>query len=288
MFANTLKTFVLLLALTLILVFLGEYFGGTTGGLIALIFAAVLNFASWYYSDKIAVASVGAKEVSREEAPELHALVEEVAAAAGLPKPKVYIAPIPQPNAFATGRDPKHSAVVFTEGILRLLNRRELKGVIGHELAHIKNRDILIMSVVATVAGAIMFLVDMLRWAAIFGFGGRDRDRGNPLVLLGMMIAIPIVVLLIRLAISRAREYLADYYGAKFTKDPEALASALEKLALGVQAVPSEVPQHMSHMFIVNPFSGGFLAELFSTHPPVEKRIKRLRELANDPSFFLS
>ncbi len=288
MLANTLKTFVLLLTLTLILVFLGEYFGGTAGGLIALIFAAALNFASWYFSDKIAVASVGAREVSREEAPELHALVEEVAAAAGLPKPRVYIAPIPQPNAFATGRDPKHSAVVFTEGILRLLNRRELKGVIGHELAHIKNRDILIMSVVATIAGAIMFLVDMLRWAAVFGFGGRDRDRGNPLVLLGLLIVLPIVVLLIRLAISRAREYLADYYGAKFVKDPEALASALEKLAYGVQAVPAEVPQHMSHMFIVNPFSGDFLAELLSTHPPIEKRIKRLRELANDPSFYLS
>jgi len=265
MWVNTLKTFVLLTALTLILVYLGSYFGGSTGGLIALIFAAVINFASWFYSDKIAVASVGAREVSREEAPDLHAMVEEVAMAAGLPKPRIYIAPIPQPNAFATGRDPEHSAVVFTEGILRLLNRS-----------------------VATVAGAIMFLVDMLRWAAFFGFGGRDRDRGNPLVLLGMIIVLPIVVLLIRLAISRAREYLADYYGAKFIKDPEALASALEKLALGVQAVPSEVPQHMSHMFIVNPFSGSFLAELFSTHPPVEKRIKRLRELAQDPSFFLS
>ncbi len=282
------KTFVLLTALTLILVYLGQYFGGSSGGLIALTVAAVMNLAAWFFSDRIAVASVGAREVSEEEAPELHRMVEEVAESAGVPKPRVYVAPILQPNAFATGRDPKHSAVVFTQGILNLLNRRELKGVVAHEIAHIKNMDILIMSVVATIAGAIMYLLDLLRWASLFGFGGRDRDRGNPLILLAMLIVIPIVVMLIKLAISRAREYLADYWGAKFIRDPEALASALEKLAYGVQAVPSaEVPQHMSHMFIVNPLSGDFLAELFSTHPPLEKRIKRLRELANDPSFFL-
>lgn len=288
MWVNTLKTFVLLTALTLILVYLGQYFGGSSGGLIALTVAAVMNLAAWFFSDRIAVASVGAREVSEEEAPELHRMVEEVAESAGVPKPRVYVAPILQPNAFATGRDPKHSAVVFTQGILNLLNRRELKGVVAHEIAHIKNMDILIMSVVATIAGAIMYLLDLLRWASLFGFGGRDRDRGNPLILLAMLIVIPIVVMLIKLAISRAREYLADYWGAKFIRDPEALASALEKLAYGVQAVPSaEVPQHMSHMFIVNPLSGDFLAELFSTHPPLEKRIKRLRELANDPSFFL-
>ncbi|NPA79455.1 MAG: zinc metalloprotease HtpX [Thermotogae bacterium] len=288
MWINTFKTFVLLLTLTLILVFIGDYFGGASGALMGLIAAAVMNFASWFFSDKIAVSSVRAREVSRAEAPDLHALVEEVVESAGVPKPRIYVAPIAQPNAFATGRDPKHAAVVFTEGILRLLNRRELKGVIAHEIAHVKNRDILIMSVVATIAGAIMFLVNMLRWGAMFGMGGRDRDRGNPLVLLAMIIVLPIVVTIIKLAISRAREYLADYWGAKFIKDPEALASALQKLAYGVKKAPAEVPQYMSHMFIVNPFSGGFLAELFSTHPPIEKRIERLMKLANDPEFHLS
>ncbi|NPB03455.1 MAG: zinc metalloprotease HtpX [Thermotogae bacterium] len=280
MWINTAKTFLLMLLLTLILVFLGEHVGGPRGGLIALALAAILNMIGWFFSDRIAVASVGAKEVRREEAPQLYALVEEVARAADLPMPRIYVAPIPQPNAFATGRDPNHAAVAFTEGILKLLDRRELKGVIAHELAHIKNRDILIMSVVATLAGAIMFLVDILRW------GGRSRDR-NSVTFLIMLLVVPIAVLLIRLAISRSREYLADYWGAKFIKDPEALASALEKLALGVKRIPAEVPQYMSHMFIVNPFSGGFLAELFSTHPPLEKRIKKLRELAQDPEFYL-
>ncbi len=277
---NTLKTFILLGALSVLLIYVGKYFGGSYGMTIALIFAAIMNLAGWFFSDKIATMSVGAREVSRDEYPELHYLVEEVSSSAGIPKPKVYIAPIPQPNAFATGRGPKNAAVVFTEGILRLLDKRELKGVIAHEIAHIKHRDILIMSIAATIAAAIIYLADMMRWGLIF-FGGRDRDR-NPLALLAMIILLPIAAMLIKLAISRSREYMADEAGARFINDPLALASALEKLAYGVQRVETEVPQYMSHMFIVNPFSGGFLAELFSTHPPIHKRIERLRRLAED------
>ncbi|MEO0138601.1 MAG: zinc metalloprotease HtpX [candidate division WOR-3 bacterium] len=280
MMGNTIKTFLFLAILSVLLVYAGKLIGGSYGMIIALFMAALMNFIAWFFSDKIATASVGAREVSEEEAPELHALVEEVAVSAGIPKPKIYIAPIPQPNAFATGRNPKNAAVVFTEGILRLLNRRELKGVIAHEIAHIKNRDILIMSVAATLAAAIVYIADMLRWGLIF-FGGRDRDR-NPLALLVAIILLPIAAMLIKLAISRSREYIADETGARFINDPLALASALEKLAYGTQAVEAEVPEFMSHMFIVNPLSGGFLMELFSTHPPVEKRIERLKRLAEN------
>jgi heat shock protein HtpX len=280
MITNTIKTFLLLAVLTLILVYAGKLIGGNLGMLIALIVAGIMNFISWFFSDKIATASVGAREVSREEAPDLHAMVEEVAMAAGIPKPKVYIAPIPQPNAFATGRNPKNSAVVFTEGILRLLNRRELKGVIAHEIAHIKNRDILVMSVAATLAGAIAYLADMLSLSLLFGYGSRDNRDYNPLAAIAAIILLPIAATIIKLAVSRSREYMADEAGARFINDPLALASALEKLAYGVQAVRAEVPQYMSHMFIVNPLSGEFLAELFSTHPPIEKRISRLKKMA--------
>lgn len=277
---NTLKTFILLGLLSVLLIYVGKYVGGSYGMTIALIFAAIMNLIGWFFSDKIATISVGAREVKEDEYPELHQLVEEVAAAAGIPKPKIYIAPIPQPNAFATGRGPKNGVVVFTEGILKLLNKRELKGVIAHEIAHIKHRDILIMSIAATIAAAIVYLADMMRWGLIF-FGGRDRDR-NPLVLLALAILLPIAAMIIKLAISRSREYMADEAGARFINDPLALASALEKLAYGVQAVEAEVPQYMSHMFIVNPLSGDFLSELFSTHPPIHKRIERLRRLAEN------
>lgn len=278
---NTIKTFLLLAVLSVLLVYAGKLIGGSYGMTVALLIAALMNLVGWFFSDKIATASVGAREVREEEAPELHAMVEEVAISAGIPKPKIYIAPILQPNAFATGRDPKNAAVVFTEGILRLLNRRELKGVIAHEIAHIKNRDILIMSIAATLAAAIVYIADMLKWSLIF-FGGRDRDK-NPLVLfLASTILLPLAAILIKLAISRNREYIADESGARFINDPLALASALEKLAFGVQSVEEEVPEFMSHMFIVNPFSGGFIAELFSTHPPIEKRIERLKRLAQN------
>jgi len=280
MITNTIKTFLLLGILTLLLVYAGKLIGGNFGMLIALIVAGIMNFMSWFFSDKIATASVGAREVKREEAPELHAMVEEVAMAAGIPKPKVYIAPLSQPNAFATGRNPKNAAVVFTEGILRLLNRRELKGVIAHEIAHIKNRDILVMSVAATLAGAIAYLVNMLQWALIFGYGSRDRENYNPIAAIASIILLPIAATIIQLAVSRSREYMADEAGARFINDPMALAYALEKLAYGVRASSDEVPQYMSHMFIVNPLSGEFLAELFSTHPPIEKRIARLKSLA--------
>ncbi len=279
MITNTIKTFLLLGILTLLFVYAGRLIGGEFGMLIALIFAGIMNFIGWFLSDKIATASVGAREVSKEEAPSLHAMVEEVAMAAGIPKPRVYIAPILQPNAFATGRNPKNAAVVFTEGILKLLDRRELRGVIAHEIAHIKNRDILVMSVAATLAGAIAYLADMLRWGMIFGHS-KDRENTNPLALLAAIILLPIAAMIIQLAVSRSREYMADEAGAKFIKDPLALAYALEKLAYGVKRINAEVPQYMSHMFIVNPLSGEFLAELFSTHPPIEKRIERLKKMA--------
>ncbi len=280
MITNTIKTFLLLGVLTLLLVYAGKSIGGNLGMLIALILAGIMNFVGWFFSDKIATASVGAREVSREEAPSLHAMVEEVAMAAGIPKPKVYIAPILQPNAFATGRNPKNAAVVFTEGILKLLDRRELKGVIAHEIAHIKNRDILVMSVAATLAGAIAYLAEMLSWSIILGGGSKDRENQNPIAVLAAILLLPIAATIIQLAVSRSREYLADEAGAKFINDPLALASALEKLAYGAREINAEVPQYMSHMFIVNPLSGEFLAELFSTHPPIEKRIQRLKKLA--------
>jgi len=274
---NILKTTFLLTLLTLLLIFIGNLIGGQQGMLIALIFAGVMNFVSYWFSDKIVLGIYRAKKVTEAEAPELVSLVRRTAQKAGLPLPKVYLIPTDTPNAFATGRNPSHSAVAVTEGILRILDQDELEGVIAHELAHIRNRDILIASVVATVAGAISMLAYMAQWAAIFG--GRDRDR-NIFGLLIMAIVAPLAAMLIQMAISRSREFQADETGAKISRKPLGLANALKKLHATNLKLPLNANPSTAHMFIVNPLSGKGLVTLFSTHPPVGERIKRLEELS--------
>ncbi len=280
---SKLKTYLLLALLTILLVVIGDLIGGKSGMTIALVMAGVMNFVSYWWSDKIVLAMYRAKEVSPQEAPELHRIVAELAHAAGIPKPRVYIIPTDHPNAFATGRGPGHAAVAVTTGILNLLTERELRGVLSHELSHIKNRDVLIMTVAATIAGAITYLAYMARWAAIFGgFGGDDEDRGgNLLVILLISILAPLAAMIVQLAISRSREYLADATGAKISRDPLALASALKKLTYGAARRPLQSANPATaHLFIVTPFRGGGIASLFSTHPPIEDRIRRLEEMA--------
>ncbi len=276
---NQIKTFVFMVALTLILVWLGGLFGGRVGMFYALILAAGLNFFSYWFSDRIVLSMYRAKEVTPEEAPELHRIVEELAAKAGIPKPKIYIIDSDTPNAFATGRSPNHAAVAVTRGILKILTPEELKGVLGHELTHIINRDILISTIAATLVGAITFLADMARWFAFFG-GGRDDEGGNPFAVIIFSIIAAFAAFLIQMAISRSREYLADEGGARLSGNPLYLARALEKLEKGVTRIPMEVNPSTAHMFIVNPLRGGGVMSLFSTHPPTEERIKRLLEMA--------
>ncbi len=274
---NAVKTAVLLAAITGLFLVIGYLLGGPTGIVVAFIAAAAMNFFAYWSSDKLALRMAGAKEVTPEEAPQLHRIVEEVASLANVPKPKVYIVENPQPNAFATGRNPHHAAVAATTGIIDLLDERELRGVLGHELAHVQNRDILTSSIVATLAGAI----SMVTWFGLF-FGG-GRDRGNGMIMLLAFLVAPLAAAMIQMGVSRAREYQADADGAKYTHDPEALASALEKLHSGVQRNPMEatpMAQSTAHLFIVNPFSAGGVSKLFSTHPPVEDRVKRLRNMA--------
>ena len=282
---NNMKTLFLFSLLTALLVAIGWAIGGYGGMVVFLVIGAVMNFGSYWFSDKLALRMAGAKEVSREEEPNLHNSVEEVANLAGIPKPRVYIVNNDMPNAFATGRNPKHAAVAVTTGIMRLLNERELRAVMAHELGHIKNRDILIQSVVATVAGAITMIAWMLQWSMIFG-GGRRDGRDNPMgiiALLATVILAPIAASLIRMAISRSREFEADATGARMVHDPDALASALLRLQQGVQANPLPVnsaTQATAHMYIVNPFRAQGMANLFSTHPPVEERVRRLQAMA--------
>jgi heat shock protein HtpX len=282
---NNMKTLFLFSLLTALLVAIGWAIGGFGGMVVFLVIGAVMNFGSYWFSDKLALRMAGAKEVSREEEPNLHNSVEEVANLAGIPKPRVYIVNNDMPNAFATGRNPKHAAVAVTTGIMRLLNERELRAVMAHELGHIKNRDILIQSVVATVAGAITMIAWMLLWSMIFG-GGRRDGRDNPMgiiALLATVILAPIAASLIRMAISRSREFEADATGARMVHDPDALASALLRLQQGVQANPLPVnsaTQATAHMYIVNPFRAKGMANLFSTHPPVEERVRRLQAMA--------
>lgn len=278
---NTLKTMVLLVALTLALVWAGAAFGGKSGMTMALIFALAMNLFAYWFSDKIVLKMYGARKVTEAEAPELYSMVRRLTQKSGQPMPKVYIIDQDQPNAFATGRNPKHSAVAVTTGIMRILSREELEGVIGHELAHIKHRDILISTIAATIAGAISYLAQMAQWAAIFG--GRssdDREGGNPIAALVMMIVGPIAALLIQMAISRSREYAADAGGAKIAGNPRYLANALKKLHMASQRIPMEASPSTAHMFIVNPLSGGGLLKLFSTHPPMEERIARLESMS--------
>lgn len=277
---NQVKTVLLLGALTALILFFGKLVGGTRGMQIALILAAAMNFFSYWFSDKIVLRMYGAQEVSPQEAPELHAMVADLAREANIPMPRVYIIPEESPNAFATGRNPEHAAVAVTHGILRLLTPTELKGVLAHEVGHIKNRDILIQSIAATLGGAIMVLADMARFSAFFG-GGREDEEGGGNILATLLFSIlaPIAALLIQMAISRSREYIADETGAYLCHNPESLARALEKLAYGSQQIPLEANPATENMFIVSPLTGGGLLNLFSTHPPIEERIARLRAM---------
>jgi len=275
---NTIKTGILLCALTVLLMIIGGYFGGRQGIVIAFIFAMVMNFGSYWFSDKIVLKMYRARQVSEGEAPELYSMIKTLALRAGLPMPKVYIVPGDAPNAFATGRNEKHAVVAVTEGLLRILNSDELEGVLSHELTHIKNKDMLIGSIAATLAGAIIMLASMAKWAAIFGVG-RDDEEGGIFGLILMAILAPIAAMIIQMAISRSREYIADKGGARISGKPYGLAGALEKLSQASKAIPMQANPSTAHMFIVNPLTGKSLMNLFSTHPPAEERIARLRRM---------
>ncbi|MCX5781206.1 MAG: zinc metalloprotease HtpX [Elusimicrobia bacterium] len=281
---NGLKTFILMLLMTILLVSIGNLISGKQGMITAFIFAFFMNFISYWFSDKIVLAMYGAKEIKENALPQVRSIVQQLTSSQGLPMPKIYLINSPMPNAFATGRNPKHSAVAVTSGILDLLDEKELSGVIAHELSHVKNRDILIGTVAATLAGAIFMLARMAQFAAMFGGGGgRGRENnGGPLGMLIVAIVAPFAAMIIQMAISRQREYQADASGAKMLGDPLALASALRKLAVGVKRNPVQVNPTTAHMFIVSPFSGKSLFTLFSTHPPLEERIKRLESMAQE------
>jgi len=273
---NTFKTAFLLTALTLLLMFFGRYFGGQNGMLLALVFAAVMNFVAYFFSDKIALSMYRAQPVTREQLPRAYEIVERLTQKIGIPMPKIYVIPTESPNAFATGRNPSHASVAVTHGILGLLNDEELEGVLAHELGHVNNRDILISSVAATIAGAITMLASMGRFAMIFGGGGGRDRRGGGLSALFMLIVAPIAASLIQLAVSRSREYQADATGAHFTGNPYALASALQKLDAYSRRVPMQATPSTAHLFIIQPLLGMNFGNLFSTHPPIAKRIERL------------
>jgi len=289
---NTFRTTILLAVLTALLIWIGDMLGGRQGAIIALLLAGGMNFFSYWFSDKIVIKMYGGQEVTAQDDPELYGMVQDLAQRGGLPMPKVYLLPQDTPNAFATGRNPEHAAVAVTDGIRRILNKRELAGVLGHELSHVKNRDILVSTIAATLAGAISYLAQMAQFAMFFG-GNRDRDDegggGNIVGLIVMMIVAPIAAMLIQMAVSRSREYGADAGGAQITGDPLALASALRKLHMGAQNIPLHVnnatANATAHMFIVNPLTGHGLASLFSTHPPMEERIARLEAMAGKTGY---
>lgn len=278
---NTIKTVGLMALLTAILVYIGGAMGGRMGMIYAFVFAGVMNFISYWFSHKIVLAMYGAQPVTEVQAPELYSIVRNLARKAGMPIPKIYIIPSETPNAFATGRNPENGVVAVTEGIMRMLSREELAGVIAHELAHIKHRDILTGTIVATIAGAISMLAQMAHWAMLFGGGRRnDDDGGNPIAAIVMIIVAPIAAMLVQMAISRTREYEADAGGARLSGSPMGLANALLKLERGSKAIPMDANPATAHMFIVNPLSGGGLMTLFSTHPPIAERVRRLKEMA--------
>jgi heat shock protein HtpX len=281
--SNSFKTTVLLAGMTALFVMIGGLAGGEQGMVVAVLFAGAMNVASYWFSDRIVLRMYGARPVSEAEAPEFHALVRRLAQRANLPMPKVYIIPSDAPNAFATGRNPQHAAVAATESILRILTPDELEGVMAHELGHVKNRDVLISTIAATMAGAIMMLARMVQFAAFFGGGrgGDDEEEGGSGVLGTVLLAVlaPIAAMLIQMAISRAREYVADAAGAQISRKPWALASALEKLERAAGAVPMAANPSTAHLFIVNPLRGSSLLSLFSTHPPVAERVARLRAM---------
>ena len=285
---NQFKTFILMLALTGIFILVGTAIGGRSGAVYAFIFAGLMNFIMYWFSDKIVLRMYGAKEVSQGEAPDLYQIVGELVNKASLPMPKVYVMENDTPNAFATGRNPEHAAVAVTTGILRILSKEELKGVIGHELSHIQHRDILISTIAATIAGSISMLASMARWGAIFGAGRSDDDEGggggNILFVLLFTMVASIAAMLIQMAISRSREYLADEGGAHLSH-PLSLAKALGKLEIAAQRIPMKANPSTAHMFIVNPLRGKGVLSLFSTHPPMEDRIARLEEMARTGRF---
>lgn len=277
---NTMKTFFLMALLTVLLVFVGNLLGGNSGMMVAFLFAVVMNFGTYWFSDKLVLRMYKAQELKPDDNPTLFRMTGELAQRAGLPLPKLYLIPSDQPNAFATGRDPHHAAIAVTDGILRTLSEDELRGVIAHELSHVKHRDILIGTVAATVAGAISMLAHMAQWALIFG--GRsssDRNGGNPIGAIAMIILAPIAAMMIQMAISRSREFLADEGAAKLAGNPLPLAGALRKLDMNSKRIPMEATPATAHMFIVSPLRGGGFTKLFSTHPPVEERIERLERM---------
>lgn len=276
---NTIRTGILLAGLTVLVMIIGNLLGGRQGMIIAFFLAVIMNFGSYWFSDKIVLRLYRAREVSEAEAPGLYRMVRQLTQQADLPMPKICVMPTEAPNAFATGRNPEHAVVAVTEGIVRLLGEEELKGVLAHELAHVKHRDILIGSIAATLAGAIMIIANMARWAALFGgLGGRDDNNGGGGIvgLIAMSILAPIAAMLIQMAISRSREYAADAAGASYSGNPRGLASALQKISTASRRTPMKADPATAHMFIMSPLSGKSLMNLFSTHPPVEKRVERL------------
>ena len=277
---NRMKTLILLASLTALLLFLGQMVGGRQGVVIALVMAGVMNLASYWFSDKIVLAMYGAQPIEERQAPALYAMVRRLATHAQIPMPRVYLIPTDTPNAFATGRNPQHAVIAVTEGIMRILDEEELEGVLAHELAHVANRDVLISTVAATLAGAITYLAHMAQWSAMFG-GRRDDDEGGASPIAAMLLAFlaPIAALLVQMAVSRSREFQADASGARFAGRTWGLAKALEKLQVANQVAPMNASPATAHLFIVNPLSGQSLMKLFSTHPPLEERIARLRQM---------
>lgn len=283
---NSVKTVGLMVLLMALMMLVGQLLGQEQGLMMAFAFSLLMNFGMYWFSDKIVLMTYGAREVTEQEAPKLYSTVRNLAQQAELPMPKVYLIPGDSPNAFATGRNPEHSAVAATEGIVRMLSEDELEGVIAHELAHIKHRDILTGTIVAAMAGTIMFLTRMAMFASFFGGGSRDRENSNPLGEILLLILAPIAAMLIQFAVSRSREFAADAGGAKICKRPLSLANALRKLEAGVELLPMEnAGTATAHMFIVNPLRGGGVVKLFSTHPPIAERIERLQQLAMSGTF---
>jgi heat shock protein HtpX len=278
---NTLKTTFLMALLTVLLVTAGGMLGGQNGMVMAFLFALVMNGVSYWFSDKIVLRMYGAQEIGPPDAPSLYRIVQELALRAQMPMPKLYLIPEETPNAFATGRNEKNAAVAVTQGILRILNEAELRGVLAHELSHVKNRDILVGTIAATMAGAVSMLANIAQWGMIFGGrSSEEKEGGHPIAALAMIIVAPLAALLVQMAISRSREFGADATGAAISGDPLSLANALRKLQRGVDFLPMQATPATAHMFIVNPLTGGGLMSLFSTHPPMEERIKRLEKMA--------
>ncbi|MCL4440362.1 MAG: zinc metalloprotease HtpX [Firmicutes bacterium] len=278
---NTMKVWLLMGGLTVLLVLMGNAINGSSGMAVFFMIAMAMNFFSYFYSDKIAIKMTRSYPVSEAEAPDLYEIVHRLSQRAGIPRPRLYVTPSDQPNAFATGRNPANSAVAVTEGIMRLLTRSEVEGVLAHELAHIKNRDVLVGTVAATMAGAISMIGNAIQWGAIFGLGRSDDDEGGSGMVGALIMAIvfPIAAMIIQLAISRSREYGADAAGAQIAGSPDGLANALLKLESAAQRIPMQVNPSTSHLFIVNPLSGASMARLFSTHPPIQERVEKLRAM---------